>query len=383
VVQDPKSIVDVTPKKVGDLIPTASYAKDYTDKMPHGQAGGFAKAENKKSPSISKVSSMKPNQETKLKDVSKSSIKRTEDDDSNIFSIPQADFAKEYTDKMPHGSNTMKAAKETGGEPSKPKVQQMAGGPTRKGGVRNAKLGDDVAGSTKVDAQKPKQTDKPGRESSPKDALKWGAKDYKVQTHGATNIVESGVVMKLNGKKKATFEIVNQSVLDRIIESYEEFGYKVSFERTQPSWKSDKKLMRLLRESINAKHNFATKTSKKLRTEAFKYFSSIVKNSYNTLYESRQEFINTIHSAFKKIESIAEQKYLNNLEVFQGMARLAVDEDIVDVELVTEATDHQMALRQIQNTIFEEYGFDTKIRHIFVDSKKYDPRKIQSYSPKV
>ena len=48
---------------------------------------------------------------------------------------------------------------------------------------------------------------------------------------------------------------------------------------------------------------------------------------------------------------------------------------------MTEATGDHMALRQIRNRMLEDYGFDTEIKHIFIDGRKYTTKKIEEYAP--
>ncbi len=367
--------------KSGSFIPQAKFAHEYTDKMPHGKAPGTGKGENEKSPKGASAKSDTPNQQTKLK-VVKNTIKNTEDDgDQKAAALPTAKFAHEYTDKMPHGTQTLGDGNKEGGEGQKdPGYGKMPGGPTRKGGTRGAKDLGDVPGKDKkkVDQIKQHKDNMP----STKDSLTWKKGDFKKDTGGAHNVVESGVVVKLRGKTKAEFEVVNRTVLKNLVENYKKFGYDVEVERYKPLWSFDTNFLRLVKESIHAKYNFAPKTAQKLRKAAFQHFGKITKDSYNQMYESRQEYVNTVSTAFKKIESMAEDKYLHGLELFECTARIKFEDAVGDLDIVTEATDHQMALRQIRNQIAEEYGLDADIRHIFIDGKKYSPRQIVEYRVK-
>ena len=139
--------------------------------------------------------------------------------------------------------------------------------------------------------------------------------------------------------------------------------------------------MRLVRESIHARYNYAPQIAKEARKAALQRFGAICKDSYNSLYEDRQDFVSAVGVAFKRIEAIAEDKYINGLEYFDCTARIQMGEDIGDLEIVTQATDKHMAARQIRNKIAEEYGFDAKLRHVFVDGEKFSPRKIREYRP--
>jgi len=390
IVQDPKFTADVATPKDNDLFPQADFAEKYTDSMPHGKTAGMgSKGENQKSPKITSSVGMKPNQTTKLKQVGDNwgKVANTEDDgNQDIFTIPQADYAEEYTDSMEHG-RAGGTTNEEGGDaaPKKRSYDKMAGGPTRAGGKRSAKTNNNAVGARNKDSQKVQQIGTPGKESSPKDAMKWGSHEFKKETHGATNVyegVESGVLVTLNGKKKAAFEVVSRSVLQKMAESYEQHGYKVEFSRTPDvAWKSDRQFINLMRESIHARHNHAPKLAEKFRKVAMQRFGKLCRESYNRLYESREQFVQTVGVAFKKIEKLAENKYLDKLEFFDCSARVRVNEDIVDLEIITQATDKMMAARQVRNKIQEEYGFGVDLVQVFVDGQKIPAKKITEYRP--
>ncbi len=382
IVQDSGFTADVAPKKGSDeIIPQADFADTYTKKMDHGQSAGMGKGENEKSPKGIGTKGMTPNQTTKLKQV-KNEIKGTDDDGSQkVFTIPQAKFADEYTKSMEHGK-AGGTTKEDGssGEPGKTPYGKMEGGPTRAGGKKTAKLGDNTVGAKDKDSQTADQVDGvKKRETAPSDAMKWGSADYKKETHGALNVVESGVAVTLMGKRKATFEVVSHKVLNQMLENYAQHGYELEFVRTNAAWKSDAKFLKALKESIHARFNYAPNIATQARKDAMQRFGQLCRKSYNDMYESRQEFVQTIGNAFKKIEAIAEDKYVDSLEFFDCAARLVVEDDQIDLELVTQATDKNMACRQVRNSLREEYGFGADIKHIFVDGEKFTSGKIREY----
>ena len=388
VVQDSTFTANVKPKETGDLVPQADFADSYTKKMEHGQAGGFGKGADGKNPKVISADSMTPNQAPAHNKVSSTldQGKMASDDDS-IFEIPQAEFAADYVEKMPHGSKNLDFSTQNKGEPKSRSADQMAGGPTRGGGGRSAKLGDRQAGTTTVDSQDVKQITGPGKEGQVADAMKWGDQSlFKTDTHGATNIyedVESGVNVYINGRRKATFDIVNHGVLRKMIENYGKFGYEVKFGRTNASWKTSRPFLSLLMESIAAKHNHAPHTHLSLRKAAFRKFAEVTKKSYNSLYESRNDYLATVQKSFKNIEALAESKYNKSLDLKLCVARVVKEGQPYDLEVVSEATDDHMALRSVRNQIFEEFGLDTKIKHIFVDGKKYGTNEIKEWRSRV
>ena len=85
--------------------------------------------------------------------------------------------------------------------------------------------------------------------------------------------------------------------------------------------------------------------------------------------------------SINQIEEIAETKYLKSLDVYECQARVKLEGEYYDIPAVTEATGDHMALRQIRNRMFEDYGFDTEIKHIFIDGRKYTTKKIEEYAP--
>ena len=386
IVQDGSFTADVAPAGGSDdLVPQADFADTYTQKMPHGQTAGMGKGENEKSPKGVGTTGMTPNQTTNLRQIS-GEIKHTEDDgDQKVFTIPQADFADEYTKKMDHG-RAGGTTDEDGGDaaPAKRGYGKMDGGPTRAGGKKGAKLGGDAVGAGDKDSQKVSQVDGPGKEDSPGDSppkATW-KKDAK-----GTNIredVESGVAVTLNGKRKATFEVVSHGVLNKMQESYAAHGYKVEFVRTDAAWKKDTKFLRALRESINARYNHAPNIAKAARKMAMQRFGQLCRESYNQLYEDRHDFVQTMGAAFKRIEQIAEDKYLDGLEPFECLARIVnKDGDVEDIAMFTQATDKDMASRQVRNKVYETVGFGVEMKHIFVDGEKFNPDTIKEFAPAI
>jgi hypothetical protein len=377
-VEVPKDEGKVSDSSTQSLIPQAEYAFTYTEKMPTGQAGGDGKDKKDKAVKSPTTTSLTPNQQSKMKEVT-GSIKGTDDDGKQpAMALPQADYAFNYTDKMAHGNKTLGSGNGEGGEGiGKQTVAKMKGGPTRAGGTRNAKrLGELPNTSNSADEGTVGTADT----RKTKDSIKKVSWDK--ETGGSHNVVESGVAVKLRGKTKAIFDVVSTDVLHRMVENYERFGYQVSLKRVQPSWKKDRKFLGLLREAVNAKYNFAPQTQAKIRKAALNRFAALTKSSYNDMYESRQDYVETVREAFLKIEGMAEGKYLDGLEIFECIARVKIEEGtIADLEIITEATDHHMALRQVRNQVAEEYGLDVRIGHIFIDGKKYTPRQIKPYHP--
>jgi hypothetical protein len=384
IVQDSGFTADVAPKSNSDdIVPQADYADSYTKTMPHGMSAGMGgNGENQKSPKATGTSNMTPNQTTKLRGI-KGEVKHTEDDGSQkTFTIPQAKYADEYTKSMAHGVAGGTTNEEgSDAAPAKRSWKKMDGGPTRAGGKRTAKSGSDVVGAKDKDKQKVSQVGQHKKETNPGDSP--SKPTWKTETHGSHNIVESGVNVTLNGKRKASFEVVSHSVLNKMSESYAKHGYEVEFVRTDATWKSDKKFLKALRESVHARFNHAPSIAQQARKVAMQRFGYLCRGSYNTMYESRQEFVSTMGSAFTHIEKLAEDKYVNGLEFFDCMARIVVEDDVIDLEIMTHAADADMACRQIRNTVYEEYGFDTNMKHIFVDGKKYNPARIREYSPSI
>lgn len=370
--QDKKFTSDIAPKASKmDIVPQADFAGNYTEKMPHGQSAGMGKGENDKSPKITKSTTMNPNQTSKFKKVGNDwgKVTKTEDDGSKeTYRLPAADYATSYTDKMKHGVGPASDTDGSDGAPSKRKFGTLKGGPTRKGGQRKASFKD-------APVKNIKQVDGPKKETSPKDALTWGSHKFDKNTHNASNIYEdihTGVGIEINGKRKASFEIVSESILSKMVENYNNHGYNAKVVKTEAKWKSDAKFIKLVRESIHAKHNNLISESRKLRKQALRRFGQICQESYNeNLYESNhRNFVAVVGNAFKKIEKLAEDKYINSLEFFDCTCRILSEGDIVELEIMTHATDKDMAARQVTTKVLEEYGLETEIKHIFVDGEK-------------
>ena len=393
VVQDGGFTADVSPGRKDlsdDIVPQADFADTYTKQMPHGQTAAIGSGENEKSPKGVGTTSMTPNQTTKLKEVPggmRAGVKGTEDDgNQKVFSIPQAKFADEYTQEMEHGRAGGTTDEDKGSaEPAKRSYGKMDGGPTRAGGQRSAKLGGNAVGAADKDKQRADQVD--GKQGIAKDPSDAPAKPTWKSSAQGTNIresrIESGVAVTLNGKPKAQFEVVSHSVLNSMVESYGAHGYTLEFTRTEPAWKKDREFLRALRESIHARFNHAPTFARQARKAALQRFGALCRESFEagSMYEDRHTFTQTMGAAFKKIERMAEDKYVSGLEYFDCKARVAEGDEVHDIEIVTQATDKGMACRQVRNRLHEDYGFAVDIQHIFVDGEKFAADKIQEYTP--
>lgn len=193
--------------------------------------------------------------------------------------------------------------------------------------------------------------------------------------------VKSGVIVEVQGRAKATLDIVSESVLRRMVESYEGAGYTVTLKRSSSiGWKKDKELFGLIRESVDAKHNDVFEHAKAHRLDAFKRFYEVVKKDQNGFYESDDEFLTLCRDAFKLVEAQVEAKYVAGLEVYQGIVRVQTNEGLEDVELISQATSPEMAARKIRSAIAEEYGMGVQIKHIFIDGTRVSA-KVPAWAP--
>lgn len=357
------------PSDTGLDIPTADLAGKIVDRAPHMN---FGKDSDRGEPKAASVKSgRKPNQTTNLKQVG-NTIKRTEDDNPHKTMIPNGQDAYEIAHRMSRG---MKSGSDTTPTVKAPKPKQLDA--TTVGKLKPAKATFD-RGEKKVDQVNFRN----GFVSEPSDA---GSRknSAKKDTGGAHNVVESGIEVRLGGKVKAIFDLVNHQVLNRMVESFAQHGYRLDIVRTgKASWKNDKEFLRTLWESIDAGFNRVPKQKEALRSSARNQFFRLAQGSFNSLYESRDEFIKTVDQAFRQVEQNALRKYTESLELMTCMARFEVDGDVADAEVITEANSHQMALRQVRNKMMEQYGMGMKLRHIFVDGTKYLPHQIKGWNGK-
>lgn len=340
-------------------IPAGKDGKEVVDTMGRGIFNKTMKSENSpKKPAVSNMA--KPNQSTKLKQVTA----KTNEASEKLNFIKKADDAASIVDRQGRGifKNTQGAAT----SPSKPSV--AAGPSTEKRPALTQK---------KADMNRnPKHSVK---DPVVKDTMKMPSDAPKKPTWGS---VKGGVVVEVNGKKKAQFDIISETVLSRMVENYQSVGYEVTVRPlTETAWKRDRALFNLIRESVDAKHNGVMESAKGFRKDAFKHFYSLVQGSMNGLYESQDEFLSVAREVFKVIESKVEAKYLSELEMFEGIVRVQTTEGLEDVEIMTEATSPEMAVRQVQKVIAEEYGLGATIKHIFIDGTKIDLKAVAPWAP--
>jgi len=358
-----------TAGKVKGGIPTAKTAEELYNQL---SVPKMSAAKNQKSPASPKVVSRKTNQTSK-QTVVKNPIKRTDGGKSGNAGIPAADYADVYTKKMPHGGSTLGT---TGGkkvpEVNAPKAANLRG--TTNGRIAPAKIR-----SQKANQSVPQVTYGKGFVSSPSDA----PAKIKVAKHVKGHNVMESVKIMINGTPKATFGVIHKDVAAKLVESYKKFGYDVELHRADSSeWKQDRALLKKIYESMDAYYNGAPRTAQKLRKAAMDRFFAVSQSDYNTMYESRQQFSRTLKAAFSRIMEQADLKYRRSLNVVEGLARVEAGDSVIDLDMITQARDTNMALRNFRNEIVEEYGFNAKMKHVFINGRKYHADDIQEWCSK-
>jgi len=345
--------------KSSSSTPTADRADVIAGKMKVASYSGNAKSKKTKIPTIKKISAAKKGKVVKSPTKAASSKSKS--------GMPSAKSAKYYTDKMPTGSSNLRSKESKNNTVKPPKVAKLNG--TTK--ADNKEITPKITKYNK----KASQVNKPSGGNKPVKTIKW-------ETNAkGTNVVES-VQIVINGKPKKKFGIINCDVVDKLVESYERFGYNVELHSSDGAWKKDRILLKAIFESMDAKYNNAPSSAKRASKAALNRLFKISKQDYNRLYESKNQFAQTIVAAFKKIMEQADTKYRNKLHVVEGFARIEKGDDIIDIDIITEARNTDMALRNFKNEIIQEYGFGANIKHIFIEGKKYNPKKIKKWSSK-
>lgn len=343
----------------------AETAGNYTDKMGRGI---FEKSDDSGTPkSPPSVKRMTPNQKTNQTKVSpdmQKGSRKSEGSNSQLW--PAAEMANHYVDNLPRG-NIFSNDNASGGGVKKPAAKNLHGTTRPKPSRRTADL-------ERHPVKDQPAVGEPGDSyPMPKDAPPRRTVEH----------VKSGVLVRVNESVKAKFDIVSTRVLQKIAESYSRHGYRVVFESSNeaPAWQSDRKFMRLVHEAVAAKLNESRAFQNKLVNAAWNRLYQLSQRDYNSMYESREDFLQTIRRALGRILESADKNYRQNLNLFVGQARVVTENEMNDVEVVTEAVDHQMALRLTRNKMFERFGLDTDIRYIFIDGTKYLPEQIKEWVP--
>jgi hypothetical protein len=343
------------------IVPAGVDGTTIVDKMDRGVFGS-TKSDGTAPRKVAVKTGAKPNQKTNLKPVSRST---NEEHNMKMDVVPAADEATSIIDKFERGiykngpGETAQRATpsyEKGNATTKPKFATKTADMTRD--PKKA-----IPNPVGPKSNFPMPSDAPKKPS-------W-------------ETVKGGVIVEVNGKRKTQFDIVSESVLRRMVENYQSVGYKVTLRSTNNvGWKRDAALFALINEAIDAKHNHVADYASDTRKNAFRHFYGLVESNMNGLYESRDEFLVVVREAFKSIEKSVEQKYLAGLEIFEGIIRVETREGLEDVEIMTEATDAAMAVRNVREKIAEEYGFGAQIRHIFIDGKRVDLDNISEWTPR-
>lgn len=326
-----------------------------------------------KGPTMAKAKSdRKPNQTTKLKQVNPKGLK---DEGKGKSDLPNGEMAGDIVNRMPHGNSNMKTEKKSGEKMPTAKPEKNLNSTTApKSSERKAPT------TTEPKKQNVAQVTANGFQKNPSDAP---AKPKWEKGRAGDNVMEN-VQIRLGGKVKGSFDIVSRSALKTLQETYARHGYKVEVTRGQtPAWKTDKKFLGLLKEMADAEHNFVPEYHAKYRKAAMRRFQELTRSSFNeSLYESRSDFTVVVREAFEVIAEKADKMYIDGLEIFDVTARIMHEGKTIDLSIVTSATDHDMALRQVRNEVFESYGLGTKINHVFVDGTRYTKRQIRDWTPK-
>lgn len=328
----------------------------------------MSSAKNEKSPATPKVSKTTPNQTTKMKELG-STIRNTESGKGPKMGIPSAAYADTYVKSMSHGNANLGGKSGSTPEVKAPKAASLNGttSPARKA----------ASVKTPADRKMVSQVNGPsGSMKTPSDAGKAPSWEKNMQGH---NVMES-VQLVVNGHPKASFGVIHRDVAKKLVESYQSYGYDVSVRRgPDANWKQDRQLLTTIFEAMDAKYNNAPETSRRLVSEAMNRFFSLTQVDYNSMYESRQHFAKTLKTAFERVMEQADVKYRQRLNVIEGLVRIVVAEEVIDLDLITQARNTDMALRNFRDTVLEEYGLGAKIKHIFVEGQKYLARDVKDW----
>lgn len=349
-----------------DFVLQAEMAGNYVDKMGRGI---FRETGNTGAPKgTPPVSRMKPNQSSKQERVTPNMQKgsrKSEAGNSQLW--PAAEMAGHYVDAMDRG-NIFSKDNQTG-EVAAPPAKNLHGTTRPKSSKKTANM------------ERHPVKDQPAV-GHPSDnyPMAPGHPGKKTWEH-----VKSGVMVRVNESVKARFDIVSENVLAKMVNNFRRFGYDAVVERSNhsPAWRSDQAFMQMLHEAVAAKENQAPAFYRKLAGSAMNRLYHLCGNDFNDLYESRDDFLKTVKTAFSKILESAIASYRKDLDLFVGKARVVAEGKMADVEILAEGTDHQMALRLIRNRLMEQFGLDANIKFIFIDGTKYLPEQIKDWYPRV
>lgn len=193
------------------------------------------------------------------------------------------------------------------------------------------------------------------------------------------------VELVVKGNVKSSFGVINREVASKLVEGYKQHGIEASLRKAQTpaAWKADKELQKLMFEALDAEYNsaesFASSASRKARNRFF----SLVQEDYSPLYESKQAFTDTALAAFDKVMEAADASYRKTLKVYDGIVRVLHEGEVIDLGLVSQARNTDMALRNMRDTVMEEYGVEVEIKHVFIDGDKYLPTQIKPWKSRL
>lgn len=351
-------------KDMNQLWHEADFAGTYVDKMSRGI---FREDGDHGEPKTPKVTRMTPNQTSSMKKVTPNMTNKKKSESDEMKVVPRtAQMAGTYVDALPRGNIFSNDSKDT-------KIKT----PTSKNLHQTTRPGKERKPTADMNRH---PTTKPKGPGEPSDSMPMPSDAPPKRTVAQP---KSGILVRVNESVKARFNIVSEAVLKKIVENFRQYGYKVSIEKSDepPIWVTDKTFQTLMFETVAAKENQSMALYNRLSHATMNRLYQLCTHDYNNLYESRNGFLQTLKSAYKKIEESAVISYRKNNKLFVCNARIVNENKLSDLEILAEAVDHPTALRLVRNKIMENFGLSTEIRNIFVDGIKYQPNQIKEWIP--
>jgi hypothetical protein len=264
----------------------AELAGHYVDGMDRGIFGEHGSdGAPHKTPSVKKMTPNQKSTQSKVSADMQKGSRKSESSNSQLW--PAAEMATHYVDALPRG-NIYSDNNNTMGGVKAPTAKNLHGTTRPKSSQKSANMD-----RHPMDHQ-PKVGEPDNSFPMPKDAP---------PKKRAYEKVRSGVLVRVNESVKAQFDIVSSKVLKRIEESYRKFGYKVIFEqsREKPEWLKDPTFLGLVYESVAAKYNNAGAYQQKLANAALNRLYQLCQSNYSDMYESREEFLDTLRAGLSLV----------------------------------------------------------------------------------
>jgi hypothetical protein len=342
-------------------------------------------------------------------------------DGSASSNKPQYTRSKDYTTSGPKGNHTVDKSKDTEGTPTKPthktteygkgQTAKMTEKPTPKmngaGSNNNPNKDPKISAGDTVNG-KPTFVRKAKNETPPTvgqmDTLKGsilpgldpkkakkitfsirkegGDPNKEVKLNKVTEgIVDGTVELYVGGAHKGSFAAAHGRKIAKLVEGYIDLGrnVKITFApRSRACYKNSLFHNTMMEAAHYGYHKVDARRDELLNKAFVQFRESMKRDGMSSLFKTRTDWISkAVRPAFEQVMETYSRAYNNNLKSYEVQVRTESRKGNQDVLILTNAINEAAAAHIAAERILAEDGLTTKVKHLFVDGKKYLPEAAE------